>query len=79
MRKDPRVAVPERRTREQFDLLQQVRDRLSEVHKAVNELRGDSPTGRGLGAPGRTGKPELEAVRAAAARSIDGSSRSRPS
>jgi hypothetical protein len=39
VRKDPRVTLPDSDLKAQFELLLQLRDKLSETHKAINELR----------------------------------------
>ena len=40
VRKDPRIAASQEDLQQQFDLLQAIRARVSEVHEAVNTVRG---------------------------------------
>jgi hypothetical protein len=70
VRKDPRIAATDKDLRAQFDVLLQVRDRLSDTHKAINELRAVRRRAEDWLARARD-KPELEAVASAAKGVID--------
>jgi HPt (histidine-containing phosphotransfer) domain-containing protein len=70
VRKDPRIAATDKDLRVQFDVLLQVRDRLSDTHKAINELRAVRRRAEDWLARARD-KPELEAVASAAKGVID--------
>src|SRR2546426_5922916 len=47
--KDPRVAVTDAELAEQFDLHMRIRDKLSEVHQAINDIREARERGHGDG------------------------------
>src|SRR5262249_13598070 len=65
VRKDPRLRIEDAELHEQFELLQRVHTRLSETHRAINELRAMRRRAEDWAA--RTeDKPELDAVRKAA-------------
>jgi hypothetical protein len=70
VRKDPRIAASDTDLRAQFELLLQVRDRLSDAHKAVNELRAVRRRAEDWLARAKD-TPELEAVATAAKSVID--------
>jgi len=70
VRKDPRVAATDADLRAQFDLLKQVHARLSETHKAINELRALRRRAEDWAARAKD-KPELEAVAKAAQSVVD--------
>ena len=65
VRKDPRVSASEADLQAQFALLKQVHDRLSETHKAINQLRAIRRRAQDWAARAKD-KPELEAVEKAA-------------
>src|SRR5206468_11137164 len=70
VRSDPRLTVNDADLRAQFDLLLRLRDRLSEVHKGINELRALRRRAEDWLARAKD-KPELSAVAAAAQAVID--------
>jgi photosystem II stability/assembly factor-like uncharacterized protein len=70
VRKDPRIAATDTDLRAQFDLLLSVRDRLSDTHKAINDLRAVRRRAQDWLARAKD-KPELEAVATAAQGVID--------
>ena len=65
VRKDPRVRATDADLDAQFALLKQVHDRLSDTHKAVNELRAIRRRAEDWAARAKD-KPELETVEKAA-------------
>jgi hypothetical protein len=70
VRKDPRVAATDDELRAQFALLKQVHGRLSDTHRAVNELRALRRRAEDFAARAKD-RPELEAVASAAQSVID--------
>jgi photosystem II stability/assembly factor-like uncharacterized protein len=67
---DPRISVPESDFQTQFDLLLQVRDKLSATHGAINKIRALRRRAEDWASRTRD-KPELEKVAAAAAAVVD--------
>jgi hypothetical protein len=63
--KDPRLEATDAELRTQFELLKQVHSRLSDTHKAINELRALRRRAEDWSARARD-KPELDAVAKAA-------------
>jgi photosystem II stability/assembly factor-like uncharacterized protein len=68
--KDPRVGATEADLKAQFEVLLRLRDRLSEVHKAVNELRALRRRAEDWAARAKD-KPELETIARAAQAVVD--------
>jgi hypothetical protein len=70
VRKDPRVAATDADLKTQFTLLRQLHERLSDAHKAINELRAIRRRAEDWATRAKD-KPELEAVAKAAQTVID--------
>ncbi len=70
LRKDPRVSASDADLKAQFTLLQQLHTRLSDTHKAINEIRAIRRRAEDWAARAKD-KPELEAVARAAQAVID--------
>jgi hypothetical protein len=70
VRKDPRIAATDADLKAQFTLLRQAHERLSETHKAINELRAIRRRAEDWAARAKD-KPELEPVAQAAAAVIE--------
>ena len=70
VRKDPRAETTDAELRAQFELLKQVHEKLSETHKAINELRAIRRRAEDWAARAKD-KPELEAVAKAAQSVVD--------
>jgi len=70
LRKDPRVSASDADLKAQFTLLQQLHTRLSDAHKAINEIRAIRRRAEDWAARAKD-KPELEAVAKAAQAVID--------
>jgi len=58
--KDPRLTTSQEDLQQQFDLLQAIRAKISEVHEAINTVRSIRRQGRRMGAAYRgTGYPRV--------------------
>jgi hypothetical protein len=70
VRKDPRIGASDSGLQAQFDLLKQIHEKLSETHKAINELRAIRRRAEDYAGRSKD-KTELEAVARAAQALID--------